>query len=205
MSEPIKGYGDGKGNTIYEYSNGRKEKWSGGWLAWRNNNPGNVTKNDGFVWDGEIGVNGRFCVFSDPKWGQRATKIIMRGQANKGKTLAEFITRYAPPSENPTAEYIKFVSKLTGILPDTKLMDVMEKIDSIAAAIFEFEDPLKGTIEVLEEGKKTGRYIWRTSKDDRVRASHKPRDGQVFEWSNPPPDGHPGEAFGCRCKAEDVD
>lgn len=48
------------------------------------------------------------------------------------------------------------------------------------------------------------RYIWRTAKDERVREEHAAREGDTFEWSNPPDDGHPGEAINCRCYAEPV-
>lgn len=55
-------------------------------------------------------------------------------------------------------------------------------------------------------------YIWRTQRDERVRGdphgiypesrpSHYERDNQIFNWNNPPVDGHPGEAPGCRCYA----
>lgn len=62
------------------------------------------------------------------------------------------------------------------------------------------------------------RYIWRTSQDERVvgnpsglypkgnerHGDHWSREGKVFEWGNPPHDGHPGEAIQCRCTAEPV-
>lgn len=47
-------------------------------------------------------------------------------------------------------------------------------------------------------------YVWRTSKDERVRDEHRARDGDVFAWDNPPADGHPGNAVNCRCSAEAV-
>ncbi|AJE46067.1 minor capsid protein [Celeribacter indicus] len=47
-------------------------------------------------------------------------------------------------------------------------------------------------------------YVWRSQDDDRVRATHAAWDDQVFSWDDPPPDGFPGEAFGCRCYAEPV-
>lgn len=50
-----------------------------------------------------------------------------------------------------------------------------------------------------------GKYIWRTRGDNKVRSEHAERDGKVFEWNNPPEDGHPGEAPNCRCRAEDLD
>ncbi len=37
-----------------------------------------------------------------------------------------------------------------------------------------------------------------------MRSSHAERDGKTFSWSDPPEGGHPGEAFNCRCRAEDV-
>lgn len=45
------------------------------------------------------------------------------------------------------------------------------------------------------------RYRWSTSKDERVRESHRDREGMVFGWDDPPPDGHPGEPINCRCVA----
>lgn len=48
----------------------------------------------------------------------------------------------------------------------------------------------------------TKHYIWRTRKDGRVRPEHAKNEGLVFSWENPPPTGHPGEDFGCRCSAE---
>lgn len=52
-------------------------------------------------------------------------------------------------------------------------------------------------------------YIWRTSRDERVRESHAKRDGKRFRWDDPPAGGpaeggHPGESINCRCTAEPV-
>ena len=52
------------------------------------------------------------------------------------------------------------------------------------------------------EERSTTRYIWRTQGDGKVRASHRANDGKIFSWDDPPPTGHPGEDFGCRCWAE---
>jgi SPP1 gp7 family putative phage head morphogenesis protein len=45
------------------------------------------------------------------------------------------------------------------------------------------------------------RYRWVTMGDDLVRDEHAERNGQEFEWDDPPPDGHPGEPINCRCHA----
>ncbi|HHF4933867.1 TPA: phage head morphogenesis protein [Haemophilus influenzae] len=41
------------------------------------------------------------------------------------------------------------------------------------------------------------KYMWSTSGDERVRESHAEKDGQIFEYSNPPAD--PGHDFNCWC------
>lgn len=47
------------------------------------------------------------------------------------------------------------------------------------------------------------KYIWRTSIDERVRESHKEKEGKKYSWNKPPVDtGHPGEDYQCRCWAE---
>lgn len=48
----------------------------------------------------------------------------------------------------------------------------------------------------------TTHYIWRTRGDNKVRASHAANNGKLFSWDSPPPTGHPGEDYGCRCTAE---
>lgn len=55
------------------------------------------------------------------------------------------------------------------------------------------------------------RYIWRTSRDSRVRDSHRHLEGKVFFFGQPPivdkingRRAQPGEDFGCRCMAEPI-
>ena len=52
-------------------------------------------------------------------------------------------------------------------------------------------------------------YYWRTSEDNRVRDTHVERDGELFDWDDPPGDledpgdgGHPGQPINCRCHAD---
>lgn len=45
-------------------------------------------------------------------------------------------------------------------------------------------------------------YVWRTTGDDRVRPSHRKNEGKIFRRDTPPPTGHPGDDYNCRCRAE---
>lgn len=47
-------------------------------------------------------------------------------------------------------------------------------------------------------------YQWMTSGDERVRRSHERLEGRIFRWDAPPPVGHPGEDFQCRCTSRAV-
>lgn len=41
-------------------------------------------------------------------------------------------------------------------------------------------------------------YVWRTAGDERVRESHRSKNGKVFRWDDPPKDtGHPGQDIQC--------
>lgn len=73
-------------------------------LAFKNRNPGNIE-------DG----TGKFRVFDSPLAGF----IYLLGDitANAGKTLTQFLSKYAPPVENDTNMYVQVVSTLSGIQP----------------------------------------------------------------------------------------
>ena len=47
-------------------------------------------------------------------------------------------------------------------------------------------------------------YRWRTSKDERVRRTHRVLEGSLQRWDHEPSEGHPGYAVQCRCTAQAV-
>lgn len=53
-----------------------------------------------------------------------------------------------------------------------------------------------------QEGLGITGYTWRGVGDNREREEHVEREGDHFEWDDPPEDGHPGMAVNCRCWAE---
>lgn len=48
------------------------------------------------------------------------------------------------------------------------------------------------------------RYIWRTSRDERVRPAHEELEGTEWDFRTPPEIGNPGYPIQCRCNAEPV-
>ena len=77
-------------------------------LAYRNFNPGNIE-------DG----HGHFVKYPTQLAGW--TALVNDIAANHGKTLAQFLAKYAPPVENDTNMYTQVVSSLSGIGVDEAL------------------------------------------------------------------------------------
>lgn len=50
------------------------------------------------------------------------------------------------------------------------------------------------------------RYVWRTSRDEAVRESHRQLEGTIHSWDDPPTVGgrqvHPSEDYNCRCGSD---
>ena len=61
--------------------------------------------------------------------------------------------------------------------------------------------------EMRQKSAGVTKYIWSTSKDERVRTLHQELDGKTFSWDDPPISGTSGERFppgfpiNCRCVA----
>lgn len=188
--------------TVYDFANGRQEKWVGGSVAWRNNNPGNLRPAKIHI--GQIGEAKNFAIFPDVATGKQAMVAQLQRPLYANKTLAEAISTYAPKSENDTDRYIKFVSQRSGIDPKTKLSSLSSaELLRIVEAMIIHEGTHPGQIEVTQVGK-SGKYIWHTAQDEKVRQDHAIRNGKVFDYSQPPPGGNPGEAYNCRCWAESI-
>jgi SPP1 gp7 family putative phage head morphogenesis protein len=62
--------------------------------------------------------------------------------------------------------------------------------------------PIELSLKAVAQEHPTTHYIWRTRGDNKVRASHAANNGRIFSWDSPPPTGHPGEDYNCRCTTE---
>jgi len=103
------------------------------------NNPGNVERTQGWagmVPDTGYGSEDRFAVFDSPQMGLRALMVDLSTKVkNQGGDLREMITRYAPPSENPTEKYYEYVKGKVG-----KNKVTLKDVPQIAKGILEFEN-----------------------------------------------------------------
>ncbi|MDA0764149.1 MAG: structural protein [Proteobacteria bacterium] len=108
----------------------------------RNNNPGNIKL--GTAWDGLLDEQNDdvFCQFKDPVWGIRALmRILLTYKFNhKIETIEKIINRWAPPSENDTNNYIKYVCASTSKKKDEKLANTIEDYLPLVKAIIRMEN-----------------------------------------------------------------
>ena len=93
----------------------------------RNRNPGNIDFNPRNDWQGQIGKEpgGRFAIFDTPENGIRALgKLLINYRGKDGMpgvgrpgidTPLEFISRWAPSSENNTLAYAQAIAKRLGV------------------------------------------------------------------------------------------
>ena len=193
--------------VIYTVKDGKStytEVWRGGSRSWRNNNPGNIRNSNFTRRHGHIGKAGGFAVFPDKETGKEALVSLLKVRSYQVLTLGGALNRYAPKSENDTEAYLAFIESITDISRDTPMEKMSdESIKLLADAIERFEGYFSGEIEEIyeESNEQTGQYVWKTMGDDKVRSSHADLDGEIFSYHNPPPEGNPGDAYGCRCQA----
>ena len=84
----------------------------------RNNNPLNIRRVAGTIWKGSLAeqTDREFVQFVTMEWGLRAAFCLLNTYRRKYQAVCveDIITRWAPPSENATSEYIRAVCRLTG-------------------------------------------------------------------------------------------
>lgn len=107
-----------------------------GWLVpssrcRRNHNPGNIEYGPFARKHGATGTDGRFAKFPDDATGFAALKALLSGPSYAHLTLAQCVARYAPPSENDTARYVKLVSDWTGYPANATVSSMMSSGDAV--------------------------------------------------------------------------
>lgn len=90
----------------------------------RNNNPGNVRRTaDNWQGLSPTQTDSAFFQFTEMRYGVRAAARIFRNyQSRNGlRTVAQLISRWAPPVENDTSAYVGAVAKRIGVNIDSAI------------------------------------------------------------------------------------
>lgn len=140
----------------------------------KRNNPGNIRKT-ATKWQGELpGIQlGEIISFDTLVNGYRAQLKLLNNYIVKGyDTLSRIISRWAPPSDNnPTTDYIKYVSLKTGLQPDKKIAaNDYSTLTKVALAMSFFEHGIlddDGTLsEAIDRAKSLLYRITAEAKDN---------------------------------------
>ncbi len=130
-----------KNETIYVLTDGTKIKRSGGSVAWRNNNPGNIVKSEFARKNGGVGETDKWAVFPDENTGLHAIVTLLQTDRYINLSLKDAMNRWSPSNDgNNPDRYAKHISEMTGIpinaviknLSDNDLMKIaraMQKIE----------------------------------------------------------------------------
>lgn len=111
----------------------------------RNNNPGNIRLSQ-TKYKGEVeSTDKAFKQFCGVKWGYRAMFVLLHTYQKRHNlnTIRQMILRYAPPTENFTAGYVKYVAEQSGLGAD-------QTVDALCAAHML---PIVAAMSQIENGK----------------------------------------------------
>lgn len=126
--------------------------------AERNHNPGNIRR-CGVRYRGERrpSCDPAFKEFESDEWGYRAMFVLLESYRRRYgiDTLRAIVTRWAPPIENDTENYIIFVAKRAEVDPDAVLLPRDVRLRAIAEAMSRFErghEPSPEQLDALDRG-----------------------------------------------------
>lgn len=125
----------------------------------RNNNPGNIRNSDATDWMGEVSTEKKtdndFEEFKDMAHGYRALiKLLQNYRRKYGlQTISDFISRWAPRTENNTSGYTTRVCREMQV-PSSYVPDIDDKATmcNFAAAISLVENGIPAVMEDVEKG-----------------------------------------------------
>ena len=154
----------------------------------RNKNPGNLrdaNNKTGLQGSG----NDTMAVFASDRDGLAAMSRQLMLDAERGKNrIADYIEKYAPSSENNTAEYIKSVSKQTGYDPYesldmhnpdvlAKLMNAMISVEN-GAQPFSYQDVWNGIDDSINDDRWIGRRNRESVREQREQWAMRNNQGE---------------------------
>ena len=122
----------------------------------RNNNPGNIRRSR-VRYKGEVrpSRDPDFKEFSTMAYGYRAVFVLLDNYRSRYglTTIRQMLNRYAPPTENFTEGYVRFVADYSGVMPD-EVVDTRSEKDMIpiVAAMSKIENGVAANIADVERG-----------------------------------------------------
>lgn len=126
--------------------------------AERNHNPGNIRR-CGVRYRGERrpSCDPAFKEFESDEWGYRAMFVLFESYRRRYSidTLRAIVTRWAPPLENDTEEYVRFVAERADVDADATLPPRDVRLRAIAEAMSRFErghEPSPAQLDALDRG-----------------------------------------------------
>ena len=122
----------------------------------RNNNPGNIRRSR-VRYKGEVrpSRDPDFKEFSTMAYGYRAMFVLLDTYRSRYglNTIRQMLNRYAPPTENFTEGYVRFVADCSGVMPDEVVDTRFEKdMIPIVAAMSQIENGVAANIADVERG-----------------------------------------------------
>lgn len=144
----VNAYRHGQKDVMYIMNTGDSIRRSGGSLAWRNNNPGNLVYGPKTQGWGAIGKGPRgFAIFPDEQTGRNALDSLLR-TSYANMSIVSTIYKYAPPHENDVRLYLNRLKGMTGLNLNTKIGNLnADQMDKVKEAICVIEGWREGDIE----------------------------------------------------------
>lgn len=146
-------------DTIYYHANGDISMRTGGYMAWRNNNIGNINyglKDSRVIGHGgrkaRNSLRGRFAVFASEQEGKEALRTMLRGPVYGKMTILDAMNKYAPKSDgNNPGKYAESIATAIG----KKNKEATIKLGSLS------DNEMEEVIKVIrrKEGWKEGSII----------------------------------------------
>lgn len=117
---------------------------------------------------------------------------LIRGLSDDTRKRVETVVFESFALRRTRREFVRQLALAMGVSQRQARNIARDQAEKVQAFVNQFRQQQLG----FEE------YIWRTRRDERVRVSHRAREGVRFRWSRPPSDGHPGHPVNCRCLPE---
>ena len=122
----------------------------------RNNNPGNIRRGGGhFKGERLPSLDPAFKQFETIEWGYRAMFVLLDNYRRRHnlQSIREMIRRWAPPVENETERYIRFVARAASLDPDQAIDTRNRRVMvPVVAAMSRIENGVPARLTEVEAG-----------------------------------------------------